>query len=341
MPKQSTSDLKLKAVGYYKKIKNYTKVCKIFGCSERSLKRWVERFDNTGSIERKDRKQGSYKIKQKHIDFIKKTLKSNNTIHMKILHKLLKDAFPKLNISRQYLSDIIRDNNITRKRATFKHFPKTYKGQPRDEKEEFKAFFKVIEKYKLKDIICIDETSISTSLSTNYCRNDLGKRCVIKTDNNNVFQKYSLVVAINNKKCIKHKLYDKGAVNGERFNKFLKSICEDVKGKLIILDNGQIHKKEETKKIIKDSGNFLLYTLPYSPRLNCIEQWFNQVKHYMKIYKSKDYDELKENLKKSIKNITKENYKNYFIYAYNKKYYKENKLISISNKRRNPKIYKK
>jgi len=81
-----------------------------------------------------------------------------------------------------------------------------------------------------------------------------GKRCLIKTDNNNVFKKYSLIVAINNKKCIKYKLYDEGAVNGERFNKFLKKICENVKDKLIILDNGQIHKKEETKNIIINSG---------------------------------------------------------------------------------------
>ena len=43
---------------------------------------------------------------------------------MNFLQELLKNKFPKLDISRQYLSDIIRDNNITRKRATFKHFPK-------------------------------------------------------------------------------------------------------------------------------------------------------------------------------------------------------------------------
>lgn len=135
-----------------------------------------------------------------------------------------------------------------------------------------KIFYDTIKKYKLKDIISIDETSISTSLSYNYCRNDLGKRCLIKTDNNNVFKKYSLIVAINNKKCIKYKLYEEGAVNGERFNKFLKKICGNVKNKLIILDNGQIHKKEETKNIIKNSGNNLVYTCPYSPRLNCIEQ---------------------------------------------------------------------
>ena len=60
---------------------------------------------------------------------------------------------------------------------------------------------------------------------------------------------------------IDYKLYDQGAVNSIRFNEFLLEICKNVKNKLFILDNGQIHKKEETKKIIKDSGNFLLYTL--------------------------------------------------------------------------------
>ena len=74
---------------------------------------------------------------------------------------------------------------------------------------------------------------------------------------------------------------EKGAVNAERFNDFLKIICSNVKNKLIILDNGKIHKKDETKKIIKDSGNFLLYTVQYHPRLNTIEHWFNQVKHYI------------------------------------------------------------
>lgn len=43
--KQSSTDLKLKAVKYYKQVNNYTKVCNIFECSERSLKRWVERYN--------------------------------------------------------------------------------------------------------------------------------------------------------------------------------------------------------------------------------------------------------------------------------------------------------
>lgn len=340
MNKQFSSDLKLKAVKYYKKINNYSLVCKIFECSERSLKRWVEKYNKDKNVDRKPRKEGSYKITINHIKFIKDTLKKDNTITISQLHTLVKNKFNKLDISRRYLHDIIRDNNITYKRATFEHFPKTYRGEERDEKAELKKFYKEVEKYKLEDIISIDETSISTSLSINYCRNDLGKRCIIKTDDNSVFKKYSLVVAISNKKCLGYKLYENGAVNAERFNDFLIEIVKNTKNKLIILDNGQIHKKENVKNTISNSDNKLLYTCPYHPRLNTIEQWFNQVKHYIKQDKPKNFNSLKESLKNSINKIKKEHYENYFIYAYNKKSYKDKKESKKSSKYRKPKIYK-
>lgn len=340
MVSQSSSDLKLKAVKYYKKLKNYVKVCKIFECSERSLKRWIERYDETGSVDRKNRTEGSYKMTNEYINFVKNIIKNDNSIQMKELHEKLKDRFKNISISRQYLSDLIRNINITRKRATFEHFPKIYRGNPRNEKEELSNFFNKISKFQLKDIISIDETSISTSLKYNYCREKIGDRCIIKTDDNSVFEKYSLLVAICNSKCLGYKLYENGAVNSVRFDDFMTKLCINVKNKLIILDNGQIHKKESTKKIIKDSSNYLVYTCPYHPRLNCIEQWFNQLKHYIKHDKPNNYNELKNSLVSSILKIKKEHYENYFTYAYNKDYYKNNKNIKISSKHRKSKIYK-
>jgi transposase len=340
MTKQFTSDLKLKAVHYYHKINNYVKVCEVFECSERSLKRWVERYDKNKNVDRKTRKLGSYKLEKQHIQFIKQTLRKHSDIQMNFLQELLKSKYPKLDISRQYLSDIIRDNNITRKRATFKHFPKTYRGNIRNEQQELKEFFDVINKFKLEDIISIDETSVSTSLTHNYCRAFLGDRCIKKTTNNEVFKKYSLVVAINNKKCIASELYQNGAVNAERFNEFLNKICSKVKGKLFVLDNGQIHKKESTKQIIKESGNYLVYTCPYHPRLNSIEQFFNQMKHYIKLDKPKTFIALDESVKTSIYKIKPTNYENYFIYAYNKDYYKNKLNNKKYTKRRTLKIYK-
>ena len=125
MVKQFSPDLKLKAVLYYNKIKNFKKVCDIFECSHRSLKRWVLKYDKIKNLDRKEREKGSYKIKQIHINFIKDELKNNNDIHIQLLHQKLHNKFIDLSICRQYLSNIIRDNNITRKRATFEHFPKT------------------------------------------------------------------------------------------------------------------------------------------------------------------------------------------------------------------------
>ena len=340
MTKQFTPDLKLKAVNYYHKINNYVKVCEIFECSERSLKRWVERYDKNKNVDRKTRKLGSYKLEKQHIQFIKQTLRKHSDIQMNFLQELLKSKYPKLDISRQYLSDIIRDNNITRKRATFKHFPKTYRGNIRNEQQELKDFFDVINKFKLEDIISIDETSVSTSLTHNYCRAFLGDRCIKKTTNNEVFKKYSLIVAINNKKCIASELYKNGAVNAERFNEFLKNICSKVKGKLFVLDNGQIHKKESTKQIIKESGNYLVYTCPYHPRLNSIEQFFNQMKHYIKLDKPNTFTALDGSVKSSIDKIKPTNYENYFIYAYNKDYYKNKLNNKKYTRRRTLKIYK-
>ena len=71
MVKQFTEDLKIKSVKYYNKINNYTKTCEIFECTQRSLKRWVEKYKLNNNVERKERISKSYKLLKIHIDFIK------------------------------------------------------------------------------------------------------------------------------------------------------------------------------------------------------------------------------------------------------------------------------
>ena len=53
MPKHHSEDYKISAVQYYLDNKTtYSNVCKIFKCSERSLKRWIERYKIDKSIKR-------------------------------------------------------------------------------------------------------------------------------------------------------------------------------------------------------------------------------------------------------------------------------------------------
>ncbi len=54
MPTHKSSDYKLSAVNYYlSHFKNQVQTCKIFGCSERSLMRWVDKYKSTNNITRK------------------------------------------------------------------------------------------------------------------------------------------------------------------------------------------------------------------------------------------------------------------------------------------------
>ena len=78
-----------------------------------------------------------------------------------------------------------------------------------------------------------------------YSKCDLGKRCVIKTDDNYVFRKFTLLCAISNSKCVGATLYKEGGMTKERFVEFLEvNIFNKYKNHLIIFDNAGSHNNE-------------------------------------------------------------------------------------------------
>ena len=70
-------------------------------------------------------------------------------------------------------------------------------------------------------------------------------RCVIKTQSQEVFKKYTGVFAISVNGVEGWELYEKGGINTERLVEFLqKFITEKYRNKLIILDNASAHKND-------------------------------------------------------------------------------------------------
>ena len=66
MPKHKSEDYKLSAVQYYlENDVSYVKTCEIFKCSERSLKRWINRYSLEESIKRHNRLKRSIYISKK------------------------------------------------------------------------------------------------------------------------------------------------------------------------------------------------------------------------------------------------------------------------------------
>jgi hypothetical protein len=127
----------------------------------------------------------------------------------------------------------------------------------------------------------------------------------------------------------------------ERLVDFLENnVFNKYKNHLIILDNAGSHNNEYVKSKIINSGNKYLFSLPYSPITNAIEMYFNQIKHSLKLNKSTlKFNELKQEVKNAIYKVKKENYENYFTYAYNKEELRKYKR-GISTLKRKPKIYK-
>ncbi len=342
MSKHKSEDYKITAVKYYlENYTNYTKTCEIFKCSERSLKRWIERYEELEEIKRLSRKSISYKITKEQVKYAILKLKENEQITMKELHKIVKKKYKDFDITPQHLGQVIRDNNITRKRTRHEHYPKERYGKPTDIKKELKTFYNEVGKYSLDKIISLDETSIQPSMIMEFSKCELGKRCVIKTDDNYFFRKFTLLCAISNSKCVGSTLYKEGGMTKERFVEFLEAnIFNKYKNHLIILDNAGSHNNEYVKQAIINSGNKYLFTIPYTPKTNPIEQYFNQIKHYLKLNKKVlKYDEIVIEVKNAIKQVKKQNYKNYFENAYNKDAYKDY-VKKDSTLKRKSKIYK-
>ena len=340
--KHKTEDYKFSVVKYYLKHKTSMKnTCDIFECSKKSLSRWYRRYKKDKSIKRYNRKPISYKITKNQVKYALELLNNNEQITMKELRKLIIKKYPTFKITSQHLGQIIRFNNRTRKRTRHEHFPLVRYGKELNKKTELKNFYKEVDKYDIDKIISLDETSVRPAMIPEYSRCNIGKRCIYKTDNSYIFRSFTLLVAINNNKCIGYKLYEKCGMTKERLQEFLNTfITGKYKNNLVILDNAGSHNNELIRNTIINSGNKYLFSVPYTPKTNPIEGFFNQIKYYLKLNrKILKFNELEGEIKNAIEKVKPENYKNYFNYAYKQK---DTRIYTrkISTRKKKLKYYK-
>ncbi len=172
----------------------------------------------------------------------------------------------------------------------------------------------------------------------NHCYNEIGKRCVIKTQSQEVFKKYTGIFAISTDGVLGWELYEKSGINADRLYEFLeKYITSKYKNKLIILDNASSHRNPKVKELIL-KHNHLLYAVPYQHFTNSIENYFSMLKS--RLYKvsgegeGQTNEKLKQNITEVIKTIPKDKYVNIFKGAYNREavYVKHNKTRKRTSK---------
>ena len=335
MPTHKSNDYKLTAVQYYLvEDKTQEEVCKIFKCSPRSLMRWVNQYKKEGNVNKHYRKPIAYKVKKEYVKFLIDEIKKNKTITLQELNKKLKDKY-KTDISTTQIFRVINDNNITLKQTRIRHEPIKRFGKEININNKLTDFYNEVKKYKIQDIICIDETSIKSLQKRNHCYSEKGKRCVIKTQSQEVFKKYTGIFAINVDGVVDWDLYEKGGINTDRLIDFLeKNITNKLRNKLIILDNASSHRNEKIKALVNKHNN-ILYAVPYQHFTNSIENYFSMLKSRLQKLDGLTYDELKKNIEKVLKEIPREKYENIFKGAYER----PEKYVSKNKTRKNKKQY--
>jgi len=315
--KQHTEDYKKSAVKYYlQHNEDLRDTCEIFKCKFQSLARWVKTYKNQkGNLNRKTRKNHNLKITPKIEKFVKDYVRKYNTTTLWELSKLVKDEF-KVHLSDTSIYNILHKYKITRKRLRSKYYPEKKEGQ---EKQDLEDFYKKLNEFDYRKTICLDETSIYLNMTLTYGRSKSGTR-VIKKTNKYPYKRFNLLCAISADKVVGWKLYPerKGGVKTKDILEFYDEFINDkYKNHLIIMDNAVIHKSKVIRENIEKSNNDLLYSVPYHPETNSIEEFFSQLKHYIKKESPNTYDDIYRVINRTINSkITEEHLRNYLKHSY-------------------------
>jgi len=156
-------------------------------------------------------------------------------------------------------------------------------------------------------------------MTLSYGRSRSGTR-VIKKTNKYPYKRYNMLCAISADKVVGWKLYPerKGGVKTNDILDFLNEfVIDKYKNHLIIMDNAVIHKSKLIKEKIEESKNYLLHSVPYHPETNSIEEFFSQLKHYIKKESPNTYEDIYNAITKIIeKKIMKEHLTNYLKHSY-------------------------
>lgn len=217
-----------------------------------------------------------------------------------------------LNI-KEHLSTIWRW--ITKLNFTMKKVRKittTDKNTPQIKKQ----FKEKVKEANIKDVLFLDETGFQLQMHKTRGWSVKGQRCIYEGKIKG-HKHITGVFTISTKKIVSYQLYNRG-VNNDIFIKYLKD--SNIKNKTLIMDNLRVHHTKDVKAVLNDNKVNVIFTPPYSPELNPIEEMFSWIKRKLRLKNIVTEKELKtelEQLTKEINSKKNTHLLKYYQHAYN------------------------
>ena len=162
------------------------------------------------------------------------------------------------------------------------------------------------------NLVFLDESSATTSLSRLYGRSDVGKRLSGSSPYGH-WMTVSMLCAVRIDGPIAPLLVD-GAVDGAMFTAWLEQflVRELRPGDVVIMDNLNTHRVAGVSKVLSAAGHSFCYLPPYSPDFNPIENMWSKVKSILRRLAARTFEALSDAVKTAILSVTEDDCKGFF-----------------------------
>jgi len=154
-------------------------------------------------------------------------------------------------------------------------------------------------------LVFVDEAGVNLAMTMTFARATRGQRAFARAPfarGTNI----SLMAAIREDAVVAWRPRD-GAIDTDRFLAFVKDDLAPKleKGDIVVMDNVRFHKADVIREAIEAVGARLLFTPPYSPEMNAIEEVFSLVKGQLRKIGARNIPDLVDALRESIAATTR------------------------------------
>ena len=251
---------------YYSNPKSLRKVAKRHNVSKSSLHRWVKM---SPEIKRMKRTQKQIKVEMENC--VDAAIQKNPFLSWaELAHKIKIQCG--VSVSRSTAGRLLLKLQYTRKRAK-KVVRKNYNPE---------QIIEFCDRYLAneQDIVCIDESYFHIGDKPAFGYAKRGSKLYVEMSRTLRQKKYTLLLAITRNGVAHSKILD-GNCNAVEFAKFIEELNVPQNSKLL-MDNVQFHKCKNVKDVLTAKNYEAMFTPPYAPKLNAIENVFGVLKTWYK-----------------------------------------------------------
>ncbi len=312
MPKVYSYELKIAIIKfYYSKFWNIKDAVKIFSVSKSCIYEWIKLYKNklltkSTNIRTTYERSINDEIEKYIVIYVEKRI---NFIH-KNLKRCVKRIF-NVNISKSSIYRILKKHNFTNKKIH-----KKYTLTKPNIVEEINILKNKVNDIGKNKIISIDESSFDTHICplTGWSKKGTPINKILKASR----KRKTLTLAIKENCVLAHTLTNNSS-NALKFEEFLKlNLLPKINNETILMDNVKFHHSKNVINCILESGNHILYNVPYNPDTNPIENCFSLIKKNVRKIEPTNINQLVNAIEKSLKLLTPIKLKHMFNNSFDK-----------------------